>query len=1348
MVMDISNSGLGLFPYYIMGGLVVVLLLLLVSFILNNKRASRIEAVMEDMQERLVQFEVALADADKSLDELFGKRRANGGQLDIPTDLESLTFVDEQGQTHNLKETIESLKQQIDDVGSEQQRYYESIIQEQQVLVESVSSLKNLIASIQAERSTNNVKSASVEKEVDPLALHQNNANQYSAYQEQENNSFEAAEQAFNKSSTGIFMPPGANASLGLDNQDQMEDATFVQTASDIAKLVAKTDFSAIDPNSAPATIGEHMQNAHNQHNRAQHTSNQRPNSNRNKGNRSSNNGYINSHDPMNPMGINNQFAPSSTFGAPRGNQAAMGHKENPTPGLQSSGQYEVEIPSPSIAQGHASPTDASGYEPKEHSLSGYESSGYGSTESALPEYESQFTKSGQSTEELQSLSVAPSLDSELVLPNEDNNPQLASEGLLSLESGSQLNNLDFNDVLLPPQIDINPSIIGDTSEVALGMDRVEPQLSEQNESSINNEGPNSDGWQLAEVEPRAAFADEDLLGAMQDKPSLEHELEDKHGSLGHGDDARFDVLESFSKLYNNAVQDDNSTKPNNLLESSFGSEQSVNQATSNTQLTIDYTSSDSLDNLDNLKVTVNHEMSSGVQNSEDSKSNLKGDMSAANVDYLKIPQDAPVVDMIYDHNYVQQQKDKRPNGISIDTLDKAKSFIEAGVSLTEISAKTGLSEDEIKLIYDVDENGKIKDTSAQFKKQALEQELMGSEASAKSDNLQSGSSSEQDQELSSSTSGSEINQDSPISALSDEEKAALNISDKESKSTKSKDKKRSLSSSKRKSRALEEPNSPSAALDKDERMVIESMMQEKHDPFSPEVAQEVKEEFSSQESTDSQSNIEPVPAPVSEELSEEEALAASLLSREALENGQLPELSQEADFKAAVEQSKLEREQALSSSIEEIEASQALEGDLDAIDRLANSIISENEKNGLLSVKDNTPVQHMEQDIDVDDPLNVLSDFKHKKGSSVAALAQSIKNTSDDYMTELAHDIDDALEDDSVTIGHTRPQNNSKAKKSVPKKENMTVEERVKANRQKISSLSSTGSSNKTAPNGSQGKSSQGNKKASAHASSNNAPSQAARAAMQANKLSNARKRKVQDQGAIGAIGSATTDRSYDIGMDSPVTNARANRASMANQAQSANANPMRAQLDKGPQSSGRGLSALLGSDIDDDRSLEQIAASRAMDKPIKSNSYPRVDEALAQIDNSSRSTPLALGAIEKRATPASANFSSVTSKNPGMADVIAMAPMALGTIEGADNMMLEDEDPTAILNQVVKGGLNSVSALSQEQLDTLNEIQATGLLGDPMNQGGDPSNMSHAQKQQHFANYQARNAYGIKRR
>ena len=913
--MDITSNELGLLPYYIVGAFVVVLFLLLVAFILNNKRAARIEAVLDEMQERMVQSDIALADVDKSLDELFAKRPGKA----TPTDLQDITFVDEQGQTRNLKETITSLQEQIAAIGAEQQRYYESIIQEQQGLVQSIASLNELMSSLQSERSVS--VSAAPTKD------------------DSQEQSFAAAEQAFNQvSQGGIFMPPG---------QELESDASFAQTASDIAKLVAKTDFSAIDPHSAPETIGEHMQKAERKTN-----SSLRPE----KAPAIAKTKAFRGRDPMNPLGIAGTFEPSDTFNNTSNFGTNNVLQENPTPGLPSGGAeefIELTIDKP------ASPSDPqlSSLDEQISNLDGFE------------------------------------LDA-----NDD----------LVIPEGSSLG---------MPDSSLEHNLVNELSQDLASLDKALGEISErstpQKDSSFSSAPERS-----TKVQERESFS---ALESSLPEPIYD---EDKEQSLA------------------------SEIKPNK------------------THLTIDYSSSDSLDNLDNLKVAVNHEMSVAMP-----KQDIKGDLSEFNAQYTKITSTAPapVVDMIYDHDYVQQQKE-RPNGINIDTLDKAKTFIEAGVSLTEISAKTGLSEDEIRLIYDVDADGKIKDHAEQFNKEVAK--LEDEDTSTKIEPAHA------------------PNDDVMASEKKNVSKVALSL----------------------------DAASPASALDKDERQEIESMMQEINDPFLAEMKESAQE---------------------------------------------LPELSQEADFKAAVEQNKLERERALD------------EVNLEAIDRLADSIISENEQKGLLRRNES------------EDPLNVLGDFQHKTGSSMAALAQSIKNTSEEY-----------LADDNVTLTHHN-------------------EQKVKANRQKVSSL----------------------------ASSKEAPSQAAYASMQAQQYEQARKNNIRNQSAIGAIGSATSSQ----------------------------------------------------------------ASSR----------------------------PLSLGAIENKVPrAASTNFSAVSAMNPGMADVVSMAPMALGSIEGGKEALgaMEDEDPAAILNQVVKGGLNSVASLSSDQLDTLNQLQSSA--------------MPAQSNKQHFANYQARNAYGIKRR
>ena len=52
---------------YFIGGLVVVLLLLLISFVLNERRASRIENTLDELQDQLRREQVVLSIAVRSM---------------------------------------------------------------------------------------------------------------------------------------------------------------------------------------------------------------------------------------------------------------------------------------------------------------------------------------------------------------------------------------------------------------------------------------------------------------------------------------------------------------------------------------------------------------------------------------------------------------------------------------------------------------------------------------------------------------------------------------------------------------------------------------------------------------------------------------------------------------------------------------------------------------------------------------------------------------------------------------------------------------------------------------------------------------------------------------------------------------------------------------------------------------------------------------------------------------------------------------------------------------------------------------------------------------------------------
>lgn len=1705
--MDMTSSGMSLLSIYLVGGLIVVLLLLLAAFILNNRRASRIEGAMEEMQERLVQSEVALKDAEQSLDELFGRRRLEGGSS--VSDLSSITYVDEEGNEHNLKETIEGMNRQIADIGAEQQRYYESIIKEQQVLVESVSSVKDLIGNIQSGSSHGDMGQsdtsmrASMNMDTQQPLRQQSYGNQ-NMYAQNEEQAYMAADEAFNQSSNGIFMPPDGTESQGGGDDDLVNDAAFAQTASDIARLVARTDFNSLDTSGAPATIGEHMNNARNEQG-AQSRGQGRQGQGRGQGqNRGLNQGrkpqpgqpfYNGGRDPMNPLGINNNYSQNNAemgsfaadqnmpYGSPQGQVYGSGQQVNPTPGLSSNSEFiQVEIdpqqrlsrqesvleqpeadqqPEPAVGGRTSSGTafikaaDDDSFIPVNHAdaLSAVDDSasamssgsadmgsgmdggaGMGSADPGMGSADPGMGSGSQGSagRDLGNISVddlsmpddmiipdgmqappppvhvPPPVD-DLVLPDNgsaDGMSGLSAEDMADLSDdqigdiadatmdeviaeatstskvndGLEFASDDFEAPVPSPNLSANDSMSGNV----LSGDEVQDMLHELDDLDLkavaqsDNDGAASAGNAAAaassadtsgaDAQPRDPVANTieeimDIMGddpaaavvdelRMSSRPDLDEksdladksdssDLSDKNirgrknrksdrgarsgkdskpdksdmaadqaadeadtaggaagaaaGADGKGgdesssaaqsgaaarvieepaqvilsvqsgiapeesssgrrknnrlkererstykaesfegsgrpdhsngyqpdkdssdfssvaiteegqalrsfasadqlkngsyaqpdrndgwtmesgdsslisskdiggkeDQERLEALEKFTRRNSKVTPSEDISSDGDDGAVSFSSEQSVGEATGKTQLTIDYASSKSLDDIDDLRVAVNHDMSpadaakaaragrGSAGDSAGAAGGMTGDMSQANENYASSAESAPVVDMIYDHEFVQKQKEMGNTGIRLDTLDKAHEYIEAGVSLAEISANTGLSEDELRLIYEVDEDGRIKDTSAEFKRKAMEHEAeMQRQALLTPEEKAALELPVTEEELAAADSAL------AAAAASDRDShtgrsgnaasgSAQNDSDSQAGSAKSrkgkKKNKKNASGKSRKRAALESPE-PSSALDKDERQIIASMMQEKPDPFSPEVARQARLElndlYAVAGNTTFTAGVE-----LHDEVPEEIALADKL--REAgARPGDMPELNvpdtmmsfgrslDDISYLAAGDGI---RAQSITLSDDEVISDK----DLDAIDRLADSIISENEKKGLLTTsrqsQGETAAGSSVSYDEVEDPLNVLNDFKHK-GASAAALALSVENTSQDYLRNLTADLDSALEDDSVTIG-------SSARAPAEPVIELSPEDKVKANREKISKLASGRDSN----------------------------SHAARAAAVEDQRARARRNRAADQSSIGAIGSVTSESSIAESV-MPVGNgsawaAAAGAAAAAGRSIARGGAQGAAAMNGGGHGTPQDLAQLLGADTVDDEDLQMLTGARAGAAGAgiaganrgggRSASYPTVEQALARMDSPpSAGGALSIGAVE-RPLPATSAFSHATSMNPGMSDVVSMAPMALGTIEGGTSWSDDaaasaddDEDPAALLSQVVNGGLNSVSTLSKDQLDTLNELHNTGMAGGAAAASAAATAQPGSRSGGHYANYQARNAYGIKRR
>ena len=324
---------------------------------------------------------------------------------------------------------------------------------------------------------------------------------------------------------------------------------------------------------------------------------------------------------------------------------------------------------------------------------------------------------------------------------------------------------------------------------------------------------------------------------------------------------------------------------------------------------------------------------------------------------------------------------------------------------------------------------------------------------------------------------------------------------------------------------------------------------------------------------------------------------------------------------------------------------------------------------------------------------------------SQAIAHAMSFDNLSGNsqYINDLNADIDEELADDSVTL-HGR--------------------DRLPNAARMMSANTNTSARNEAREAVARAAQAEADAYAGALASDNNVESNAARAAAAAAAVHSARRKALAEQGRIGAVGSATSERHekadpYEI---AEIAARTAREAAARAQAQA------QAQAKAQAQTHARAQAQAHAPAQAPVASAPMTSAGANVNTMV--GSAPRMTAPAP-----ARGGPLSIGAVGSSARGAT-NFSAVTAMNPGMSDVVAMAPMALGSIEAPGGNynpqqgLAADENPADILSQVVAGGLNSVSTLSQDQLDILSDLQNNGATGP------------------HYANYQARNAYGITRR
>ncbi len=1183
------ESALDLRLIYFIGGIVAVLILLLVSFVLNARRAARLENTLDELQSQLTRANEQLDDTAKSLDDLYGRRKR--GELKVPKG-EDETLATEikkaDGTTTTLGDAISELYFKLGESAEEQEKAYANIITEQQALHESVTQIKQMLT---GGKTTKTAKRAAPQ--------------------------------------------PSAQPEYASDVDYIDEDTPVALSSDDIS-----TGLSSLSRSLAAVQSGTPAPSAN-----------------------------AMGRDPMNPLGM----------GTPDGASAA---RSFPRPdGEQSSG------PDSESAAPAEPPASASG-------PSGSESSAAASAASDDSD------SAGDAVPAVsQPLADEPADAVELAEPAELQDaaeaaaPEAAAPAAVAPAAE------------LPPlthAYDLGVEFTNPMSEAALASSYDGPSLEpkvEPVEAKLADGSDFTSDAALGAIAADVPVAPDSGIylpeGSDLELPSADDDF------TAAGDELRFDALSNLTARY--AIkQAQEATAAGAIAAGTIAKESKGDAAAAAPEsgaqptLTIDFASG-SFDSGAELKITVS---GSGTPKSKPSASGK-----------------APVVDMIYDPDYVRKYRAEKPFGINVETLNRAHEFIAAGISLSELSAKTGLSEEELRLLYDVDETGKISESVDFTEHGGLDVAgaagLSDEELRAHSDQAQ--------------LSFAEPHVGSWRESLGEPSGASLGA-------VQAQDAAGALALSEKAPRKA--PLKPEEALDQDERATIETMMQDQPDPFAhvsapePEVAPE-SEELDEKEAlvqklaqskarrkrkakaraaaaeraaaedsaaTESVAVASAAVASAEDEEDEHTALERKLKARRKLRKAQrpapepVPEMDSEApaavEPEAETEADLIARDvlarQRAKANAEEVAPS----GDAE-LDALSATLIAQTERVGLPKVSGGAQVASVAQAI----------------VSALSAEEKELLKSDPNYQQDLARDIAAALAE-------------------------QTADDQVD-----LKSIQGTAVPT-PAP-------------ASAQATT---PSGAPRAPMMPFRRRSARRAAATNPAPIGGVEAIGSYDAMEQVSDVPMGFESAPRPlggpmvrPSADAGHVSGAPSASALLARGPQSSGRGLNAMLSPNPSmGPMGLDPMGAGAmgagamgAMGADAAPAMDSKLSQALAQMGEvAGRAGGGAFKAkdLARASINPGLNFSAGTAMNPGMADMLG-APMGMGSIDGpyAGAMGYEDDDPTAVLNEVVNNGLNSVAPLTQEQLDTLNQLQA-GLAAPEA-------------PRQHYANYQARNAYGIKR-
>lgn len=1093
---------------YFIGGLVVVLLLLLISFVLNERRASRIENTLDELQDQLRRDEAA---------GIVQHASSTGGSLDSS----QINVTNAHGEEQPLDEVLSDLSSKIDAASAEQQKSYANIMADQQSLKHSISQLKTLISSLPTHaiaqaaaassgvergeataasdnsaqpqmsentliETTNTASSVrarinpDVRLPVDDLVLPdmgRSSGNRGPSLGSGMSANYARAQQVRQqRGSSTDFVDPDLQADLAFAAANRHHaagsgvympdagDGSFVQTANNIAQMVAATDFSQLSQNQAPATIGEQMSQAQataSASNAAAYGYGQNPamSNQLHFADQSMAQGQGQAH----PRRVIGGVAPKRSSGRDPRNPLGMGNYGVSSPKDNGANAEDVELPSVSANADNAANTVSEEIVAPEPALDAVNES---SEQSSAPaaDLSSDPVVDLTDNDETEEVEIEPQSISQHSLEKAQAFAEAYAERkqLASKQDEPAVLSADADE-----SGDASPDAVADadvSASASASAVSTEPEANEgvsgdvssaESQDSVAASSPVSFATVLAGstvLQPRENDLDAETqlhvepVAAVPATPEIESDasVEEESSGLnlahlnGADDDERFDALQSLAANYQQQLSQSGSDEFSPADDTDAATEAPKDSAEptaaatatsgSGANLTIDFAPDDA----GQFKVTVANadtdsseeeeqgELPRHVTDLEDEGLSFdiemaipSGNVSSADAvaaataaQIVERPVAAtvaqasgvgakvPVVDMIFDEEYVRKQQREKPNGIDLKILDKAHSFIDAGVSLMELSARTGLSEEELRLLYDVDENGRIKDAAAIFEQMHREGDDLALDEIASREH--------EDDDLSSDVDVAAEEEEtvaSSVEAESEQDDAALSVAAEEQPEHEEqelaaalaagerKNRRKSKSSKKRKRRslAIRSTTNPAAALDQDEQQEIASMMEHKEDPFAHSTASSQEDEGMTYVDVELPDHAEAASADRAARAAhaEQEERPDSLSAAEQDSADDVNPEEHEAEHLAEVTAAARERQEQQSIAAKNSQ----LDRNLEAIDRLADSII---EKNRQRSGK-----QRQQQDVAAS--AEAIANESNVANSATAAVAADASATEDE---------------------------------------------------------------------------------------------------------------------------------------------------------------------------------------------------------------------------------------------------------------------------------------------------------------------------------------------------------------